>query len=117
MTYEGQAKVAAIVAVGLLIITAVATIAVFLVPIPDKNETIVGQALGTLWSLLGVVVAFFYGTSTGNRKDSDTIAKLAETASVAQNALTPTKPPDLVLEPGQNANIAATPAPDEDKPI
>lgn len=108
MTYEGQAKVAAIVAVGLLIITAAATLAVFLVPIPEKNETIVGQALGTLWSLLGVIVAFFYGTSTGNRKDSDTIAKLAETANVAQNALTPASKPDVVLEPGQSAKVAAT---------
>jgi hypothetical protein len=107
MTYEGQAKVAAIVAVGLLIITAAATMAVFLVPIPDKNETIVGQALGTLWSLLGVVVAFFYGTSTGNRKDSDTIAKLAETASVAQTALNPNAKPDVVLEPGQTTTVKA----------
>ena len=107
MTYEGQAKVAAIVAVGLLLITAAATLAVFLVPIPDKNETIVGQALGTLWSLLGVVVAFFYGTSTGNRKDSETIAKLAETASVAQAALTPHVTPDVVVPAGETVVVKA----------
>lgn len=113
MTYEGQAQVAAIVAVGLLIITAFATLAVFMVPIPDKNETIVGQALGTLWSLLGVVVAFFYGTSTGNRKDSDTIATLAHTAQVAQSALTPHAQPDVVVPAGDSVTVKAE---DEIKP-
>lgn len=110
MTYQGQAKVAAAMAVGLLVITAVATTAIFVVPIPDKNETIVGQALGTLWSLLGVVVSFFYSTSTGNRKDAETIATLAQTAQVAQQALTPNATPDLVIEPGKPATIAAASA-------
>lgn len=107
MTYQGQARVAAIVAIGLLLITASATFAVFVVPIPDKNETIVGQALGTLWSLLGVVVAFFYGTSTGNRKDSETIATLAQTAQVAQSALTPNAKPDVVVPSGETVTVKA----------
>lgn len=108
MTYSGQARVAAIVAVGLLVITAAATMAVFIVPIPAKNETIVGQALGTLWSLLGVVVAFFYGTSTGNRKDSETIATLAETAKVAQSALTPPLDATVTIAPGETATVSAS---------
>ena len=112
MTYQGQARVAAIMAVGLLVITAVATAAIFIVPIPDKNETIVGQAIGSLLSLLGLVVGFFYGTSTGNRKDAETIATLAQTAQVAQQALTPNATPDLVIKPGQPATIAAESAPD-----
>ena len=108
MTYPGQARVAAILAVGLLVVTTGATLAVFMVPIPDKNETIVGQALGTLWSLLGVVVTFFYGTSTGNRKDSDTIATLAETAKVAQTALTPPVDATLTIHPGETATVSAS---------
>lgn len=107
MTYQGQARVAAIVAIGLLVITAAATLAVFLVPIPEKNETIVGQALGTLWSLLGVVVAFFYGTSTGNRKDSDTIATLAQTAQAVQKVLDPTAKPDVTVAAGETVTVKA----------
>lgn len=107
MTYQGQARVAAIVAIGLLVITAAATLAVFVVPIPAKNETIVGQALGTLWSLLGVVVAFFYGTSTGNRKDSDTIATLAQTAQAVQKVLDPTAKPDVTVAAGETVTVKA----------
>lgn len=107
MTYQGQARVAAIVAIGLLVITAAATLAVFLVPIPAKNETIVGQALGTLWSLLGVVVAFFYGTSTGNRKDSDTIATLAQTAQAVQKVLDPAAKPDVTVAAGETVTVKA----------
>lgn len=107
MTYQGQARVAAIVAIGLLVITAAATLAVFVVPIPEKNETIVGQALGTLWSLLGVVVAFFYGTSTGNRKDSDTIATLAQTANAVQKVLDPNAKPDVTVAAGEQITVKA----------
>lgn len=107
MTYPGQARVAGAIAIGLLVITAAATLAIFIFPIPERNETIIGQALGTLWSLLGVVVAFFYGTSTGNRKDSDTIATLAQTASVAQSALTPNIKPDVVIPAGETVRVQA----------
>jgi hypothetical protein len=107
MTYEGQAQVAKIMAYGLLAITGLTTAAIFLVPIPKGNETIAGQALGTLWGLLGAVVLFFYSTSSGNRKDSETIATLAQTNSLAQAALTPSAKPDVVVPAGETLTVKA----------
>lgn len=109
MSYRWQAIVAAVLAIGLLVITGVTTAAIFLIPIPTGNETIAGQAMGTLLGLLGLCVGFFYSVSSGNRKDSDTIATLAKTTSIAQQQQ-PIKSPDetVTLEPGESATVKAS---------
>lgn len=109
MSYKWQAIVAAILAIGLLVITGVTTAAIFLIPIPAGNETIAGQAMGTLLGLLGLCVGFFYSVSSGNRKDAETIATQAKAITVAQQQQ-PIKSPDetVTLDPGESATVKAS---------
>ncbi len=104
MTYAGQARIAGVLAIGLLVIAGASQIAVMAHPIPEGNETIAGQAIGSLYSLLGIVVGFFYGISSGNRKDSETIAAQAQTIAT----LTPTPAPTVTVAAGDTVTVTGT---------
>lgn len=69
--------IAGTIAVGLTALTITIVMVILFLPIPPQNETLVGQAFGTVLSLMGVIVAFFYGSSTSSRRDSETINTLA----------------------------------------
>lgn len=115
MITEVQEKVAAILAVGILIVVVIATVAMFFIPIPEANQTIVGQAYGGLVALLGICVSFFYGTSTGNRKDKDIIATQADAIQKAQTTLSAqtTTPGQINLAPGAEVKVHAEDSGDE----
>lgn len=105
--------IAAVIAIGLLTLTAIMTIIIMFYPIPSQNETLVGQGYGSVLSLMGIVVGFFYGTSTSSRRDRETIGALADTAKQAQKTLSETTPltggaTSIKLEPGETATATAT---------
>ena len=112
-----QDTIGAVVAVGVIVSTIIATGAIFLIRIPDNNQTLVGQAIGTLFSLTGVIVAFFYGSSAGQRKTQDTLNTMANTAKTAQAALPPVAGLEadktVTVGPGETAAVTGSDTPQE----
>lgn len=102
--------VSAILAIGLLTLVAIVTIFIMFYPIPTENETLVGQGYGSILSLAGMVVSYFYGTTTSSHKDRETIQTLADTAKTAQTTLSEAKgvSADIQLKPGETAVATAT---------
>lgn len=80
------------VAVTILLTMAFIAWALVYREIPKGNETTLVQFVGALQALAGLIVGFFFGSSHTNKQQADTIDKLASTAQVAQDALTPGKP-------------------------
>lgn len=60
--------IAAAVALGVLTLAAGTSIFILVWPIPDRNETLVGQMLGALWSALTMVVGWFFGSTRPTHK-------------------------------------------------
>lgn len=103
--------IAGVIAIGLTLLTFIIVLVILFFPIPSENETLVGQAFGTVLSLLGVVVAFFYGSNTTSKQDSETISTLAETAKAVRKEhddTRGTKPgeADVKLSPGESVTVA-----------
>jgi hypothetical protein len=71
--------------------------------IPDQNESTLNVLLGILSTQVGIVVGFYFGSSVSSKRQTETIDKLADTARAAMPATTP----DVTLEPGQTATVAA----------
>lgn len=103
----------AFVGAGLIIILAFVTWALVFLDIPDQNQNNLTLLIGNLVALVGLVVGFFFGSSSENRKQTETIDTLATTAATAQAALTPVAAADVVLKPGETATVATT---EETKP-
>jgi len=55
------------------------TVFLFCCDIPQANREIIFRALGTMDGVLMLVMAFYFGSSSGSAKKSDTIARLTET--------------------------------------
>lgn len=112
MIPKNQDSIGAILAVGLLCITAGCVVAIFTVPIPSDNQTLVGQAVGTLLGLLGMVVSYFYGASVGQLKTQETLQTVADTAKIAQTTLSGTgaiTPGEVTLQAGDKVEVKAEP--------
>lgn len=74
-------RLAFVVAAGVLTLAALTAVYVLMFPIPEQNETLVGQMLGALWSSLGMVVGYFFGSTRSSSKKDDTIANLSKSKS------------------------------------
>lgn len=99
----------AIVAVGLIAILGFMTWALVMRQVPDENQNALLLLIGNLTGLIGIVVAFYFGSSSQQKKQADTINTLAETAKTAGTALATNASPDAItLKPGESANVAAT---------
>lgn len=72
-----------------------------------NNKDAMMLVLGVFLAKYSDLIAFFYGSSQTNKRQADTIDKLASTAQVAQEALTPS-PPTVRLDPGESATVKAT---------
>jgi hypothetical protein len=58
-----------------------AMVALFLVPIPGVNETLITYMLGQLSGFAGAVVAFHYSTTAGSQHARELLARSGETAT------------------------------------
>lgn len=97
-------------AIATTAMVALAALTPYLWAIPKDNMNLITQSQTTLWNGWLMILGFYFATSLNARKASDTIDTLAQTARTAGAALAPLSPiPDVTLEPGQTATVAATP--------
>lgn len=71
--------------------------------IPKGNETTLVQFVGALQALAGLIVGFFFGSSHTNKRQAETMDKLAETAKQATQAASPA--PSIPIAPGDQVTI------------
>lgn len=103
---------AAFVAIAIVVLTAITTWYLLTHEIPKDNQTIVGQLQGSLWTSLGVIVAYFYVGSVGSRAKDRTLESMAKTASTQATAAAVVAPATgtLVIPEGESAVASATPS-------
>jgi hypothetical protein len=92
-----------------------ATYIVMHIEVPEKNHDLIVYLMGFLTAQVGIVINFYYGSSSATRKQADATSSLAQTVS----ALTPNAPQNetvvrVVPGAGQNAEVNGKPA--EQKP-
>jgi hypothetical protein len=97
----------AVVGIGLIAIMAFVTWALVFVTVPTENQTSLVQLVGNLTGLIGIVVGFYFGSSSTAKKQQDTIDTLARTAQTAGATLA--QPDALVIPPGGSATATSTP--------
>lgn len=103
---------------GVLIVTSVVGILIYLCwallnqEMPITNKDALMMIIGVVLAKFSDIVAWFFGGSAENKKQSETIDKLADTAKTtaqtAQAAI-PNAHPDVTLQPGQTATVEAVP--------
>lgn len=77
---------------------------------PPSNKELIAAVIGAILIKLTDVYGYYFNSSAGSQRKDETIGTLAATAQVAQSALAPINPaPDVTLQPGQTAVVAATP--------
>lgn len=96
--------IAGVIAIGLLTLTVLMVVVILFIPIPSENESLVGQAFGTVLGLVSIVVAFFFGTNTTSKQDRDTINSLAEKATKTDSTVVGRK---VSLDPGEQVKVEA----------
>jgi hypothetical protein len=79
----------AAIAIGLVVNLAALTLAVIFVELKTANENILMFLAGGLLTQVTNIVQWFFGSSSENKKQAETISTLAATAQTAQAALTP----------------------------
>lgn len=94
----------AFVAVAIVVLACITAWSILTRPIPDGNETIVGQLQGSLLTSLGVIVSFFYVSSRTSQRKDEAIADMAK-AQVNSPVI---PQPGLSLNPGETATATAT---------
>lgn len=78
--------------------------------IPKANELVLVQFIGNLTGFAGLIVGFYFGSSSTNKKQADTIEKQAATIQEARSALAPLadSKPTVSLAAGETATVKAT---------
>jgi hypothetical protein len=95
-----------LVALGLILILGFMTWALVMRTVPAENQNALLLLIGNLTGLVGVVVAFYFGSSSTTKKQADTIDTLAKTAQTAGATLA--QPDAMVIPPGTSATATAT---------
>lgn len=95
-----------IIACGLVVILAFLTWALVMREIPEANREPLLLLVGGLFTQIGVVVAFYFGSSATNKRQTETVEKAVDMAVKAQEAANPS-PPAVTLAPGEKATVAA----------
>jgi hypothetical protein len=95
------------VAGGLILLLGFATWALVFREVPVSNRDAMMVVIGILSMNVGQVVSFFFGSSSTNKKQADTIDKQATSLAAAQAALAPA-PENLVpVAPGESVTVKA----------
>jgi hypothetical protein len=71
------------IAIGLVVILAGITAALVFLDIPDQNQNNLTLLIGNLVGLVGLVVGFYFGSSSDTKKLVDTAHVVAKTAANA----------------------------------
>lgn len=95
-----------LVAVGLVSILAFVTWALVYKTVPEANQNALTLLIGILSANVGMVVGFYFGSTSTAKKTADTIDTLAKTAQTAGSALV--TPDALVIPSGASATATAT---------
>lgn len=81
--------------------------------IPKSNELVLVQFIGNLTGFAGLIVGFYFGSSSTNKKQADTIEAQASTIKTAQAALAPLTDSTVVpVVPGESVTVTG----EESKP-
>lgn len=106
-------SVPGILAIGLMIMVAATTAGIFIIEVPSSNQTVIIQIVTTELTLLGMAIAFFYGSSSSSRDTQKTLANLAESNLAAQTTLSAATPSggrdSMALKQGEIAVAVASP--------
>jgi hypothetical protein len=94
-----------LVALGLIVILGFMTWALVMRTVPAENQNALLLLIGNLTGLVGIVVAFYFGSSSAEKKQAETIDTLAKTAHTAAAA---NGVPALVIPPGESATATST---------
>lgn len=97
--------VGAFVAAGLLTILGFVTWALVFWNIPEQNINNLTLLIGNLVALVGLVVGFYFGSSSENKKLAEAVNMQAKTAQAAGAALGGSEASTTVLLPGDNATV------------
>ncbi len=106
--------VGGIIAVALIMNLITLTLALIFLKMPAENKDPFMLLLGGLLTQVSSIVAFFFGSSIGNRQQSETIATQAETVKTA--LATPLAAPDsnvqtVVLEADEKLQVQGSDVP------
>ena len=102
------------VALALTVLLGFAIAALVYVEVPTSNQNALLVLIGALTTNVTAIVAFFFSSNVGQRKDAETINTLASTAAKAQEALAPLTPtPTIPLSAGATVTVKAD-APPQD---
>jgi xanthosine utilization system XapX-like protein len=102
-----------LIGLGLTVILGGVTFALIKYDIPKDNQNALLILIGILSTNIGVIVNWHFGSSAANRKQTETISTLANTAASAQAALpivagvSDPKEKKVTLDPGQKASVQA----------
>lgn len=108
--HEWAESVSGILALLVTVMVALAALTPYWLPIPEKNMNLITQGQTTLWNGWLLILGFYFGTASSQGKKDATIQTLANTASKAQEALTPTASADIIpVAPGETKTIQGTP--------
>lgn len=89
--------VGVLVVIGFLTITGY--IVAFGLKVDANSAALVGQVIGSVGTLAGLVVGYWYGSSAGSAAKDQVIAEQTNTAAtVAKEAVAATKPPIALTE-------------------
>lgn len=97
-----------LIAVGLTMALWFLLYALVYVKVPDENQNALLIVIGILSTNITSIVAFYFGSSLGAKKQSETIDTLANTANTAANTaatVAGTRPGTVELQPGQNVKV------------
>lgn len=102
-----QEWIPAILAIAIIVMSSFVSIAIMIWPIPETNETLIGQIQGSLWTAVAMLLNHFYGTTKNNQAKDDTISTLAQTTQVAQQTPVIVSPPAVAVAPGESVLVKA----------
>lgn len=99
---------ASLVAIGLVLILGFLTWALVYRTVPSSNSDALLLLIGNLAGLVGIVVAFYFGSSSENKKLAETVNVQAKTAATAGAALGGTDGSTMVIPTDTSATVTPT---------
>lgn len=92
------------IAVTIMVGVIVSSTYILIWPIPDRNETLVGQMQGALWTALGMLVSYYFGSNKTDAGKDQTINSLATTMGKVEDRKTPKA--DITVSEGETVTVA-----------